>query len=126
MILSSERFNYREQHARAFSTHSLSLTSSCPDAEQGKSYDCWPSKADVRGADRSHAVIVESGQVLQISADSSQDGYTHLYERGYLKLCERGYINLTVEALVVENTKWHSLFTAEEIARAEKRLKDYG
>jgi len=71
-------------------------------------------------------VIVESGQVLQISADSSQDGYTHLYEREYLKLCERGYINLTVEALVVENTKWHSLFTAGEIARAEKRLKDYG
>jgi hypothetical protein len=33
---------------------------------------------------------------------------------------------LTVEAVVVENAKWHSLFTAEEIARSRKRLKDYG
>jgi hypothetical protein len=53
-----------------------------------------------------------------INATKPSDGYTHLYERGYLKL--------TVEALVVENSKWHSLFTTEEIARAQKRLKDYG
>ncbi len=53
-----------------------------------------------------------------INASKPSDGYTHLYERGYL--------NLTVEALVVENSKWHGLFTTEEIARARKRLKDYG
>jgi hypothetical protein len=52
------------------------------------------------------------------NASKPSDGYTHLYERGYL--------NLTVEAVVVENSKWHSLFTAEEIGRARKRLKDYG
>ena len=42
-------------------------------------------------------------------------GYTHLYERGHLE----------IEAVVVENPKWHVLFTPEEIARARKRLKDY-
>jgi hypothetical protein len=46
------------------------------------------------------------------------DGYTHLYERGRL--------DLTVEAMVVENTKWHPLFTADEIERARKRLIQYG
>jgi hypothetical protein len=45
-----------------------------------------------------------------LRASKPSNGYTHLYERGYL--------NLTVEALVAENSKWHSLFTAEEIGRA--------
>jgi hypothetical protein len=31
-----------------------------------------------------------------------------------------------IEAVVVENSKWHVLFTTEEIARALKRLRDYG
>jgi hypothetical protein len=48
-----------------------------------------------------------------INASKPSDGYTHLYERGHL--------HLTVEAVVVENAKWHSL-TAEEIARA----RNYG
>ena len=52
-----------------------------------------------------------------INATRPSDGYTHLYELGHLEI--------TVEAVVVENPKWHSLFTAEEIARARKRLKDY-
>jgi hypothetical protein len=54
-----------------------------------------------------------------INANHPSDGYTHLYERGYL--------HRTVEAVVVENSHyWHSLFTPEEIARARKRLKEYG
>jgi hypothetical protein len=53
-----------------------------------------------------------------INAPKPSDGYTHLYERGRL--------DLTVEAMVVENPKWHQLFTTEEIAAANKRLLSYG
>jgi hypothetical protein len=53
-----------------------------------------------------------------INAPKPSDGYTHLYDRKRL--------DLTVEALVVENERWHSLFTVEEISRARARLKAYG
>lgn len=53
-----------------------------------------------------------------INASTVSDGYTHLYERGRL--------DLTVEALVVENPQWHSLFKPSEIERARKRLEAYG
>jgi hypothetical protein len=52
-----------------------------------------------------------------INAPKVSEGYTHLYERGRL--------DLTVEALIVEDSKWHSLFTEEEILRAKKRLIEY-
>jgi hypothetical protein len=53
-----------------------------------------------------------------INSTTPSDGYTHLYERARL--------DLTVEAMVVENTKWHDLFTSEELASANSRLKKYG
>lgn len=53
-----------------------------------------------------------------ISSPRVSDGYTALYEKGRL--------DLTVEAMVVEDRRWHALFTDEELARAAKRLKDYG
>lgn len=53
-----------------------------------------------------------------INASKSSDGYTNLYERGRL--------DLTVEAMVVENAKWHELFTPEELAKAKHRLAQYG
>jgi len=53
-----------------------------------------------------------------INQTHPSDGYTHLYERGR--------IDLTVEAMVVENAKWHSLFTADELERAQRRLMEYG
>lgn len=53
-----------------------------------------------------------------INATKPSDGYTALYERGRL--------DLTVEAVVLEDELWHSLFTSEELKRARKRLKDYG
>jgi hypothetical protein len=53
-----------------------------------------------------------------INSPKPSDGYTHLYERGRL--------DLTVEAMVVENTRWHELFTSEELAAANSRLKKYG
>lgn len=52
-----------------------------------------------------------------INSSQPSEGYTHLYERGRL--------DLTVEALVVEESRWHSLFNTDELARAEKRLADY-
>lgn len=53
-----------------------------------------------------------------INAPKPSDGYTHLYERGRL--------DLTVEAMIVESPKWHSLFTVDELGRARQRLKQYG
>ncbi len=53
-----------------------------------------------------------------INSPKPSDGYTHLYER------ER--LDLTVEAMVIETSKWHQLFTKEELDRARKRLTDYG
>jgi hypothetical protein len=53
-----------------------------------------------------------------INAEHPSDGYTHLYERGRL--------DLTVEAMIVENTQWHSLFTEPELAKARQRLRAYG
>jgi hypothetical protein len=53
-----------------------------------------------------------------INAAKPSDGYTALYLRKRL--------DLTVEALVVEHPRWHSLFTAEELDRASKRLVSYG
>lgn len=44
---------------------------------------------------------------------------------GYTALWERGRLDLTVEALVFENSKWHSLFSADEIERCRKRLIEY-
>lgn len=52
-----------------------------------------------------------------INSAKPSDGYTHLYERGRL--------DLTVEAMLVENQKWHELFTPEELSKARRRLKDY-
>jgi hypothetical protein len=31
-----------------------------------------------------------------------------------------------VEAVVIENERWHELFTPEELAKARLRLKEYG
>lgn len=53
-----------------------------------------------------------------INAARPSDGYTHLFERGRL--------DLTVEALVVETACWHELSEPEEIAKARRRLSEYG
>ncbi len=44
-----------------------------------------------------------------INSPKPSDGYTHFYEQGRL--------DLTVEALVVEPSKWHTLFTSEELEK---------
>lgn len=45
---------------------------------------------------------------------------------GYTALWERGRLDLTVEAVVTDNERWHQLFESEELERARKRLRDYG
>jgi hypothetical protein len=45
---------------------------------------------------------------------------------GYTRLWELGRLDLTVEATIVDNARWHPLFRPEELDRARKRLRDYG
>lgn len=45
---------------------------------------------------------------------------------GYTALWERKRLDLTVEALIRDNPKWHPLFTADELAICRKRLGKYG
>ena len=59
---------------------------------------------------------VQTAKTL-INSPKPSDGYTALYLRGRL--------DLTVEALVIEDERWHQLFTDHEITRARRRLKDY-
>lgn len=54
---------------------------------------------------------------LLINAAKVSEGYTALWERGRL--------DLTVEAVIHDDPKWHPLFTKEELAICVKRLKDY-
>lgn len=44
---------------------------------------------------------------------------------GYTALCLRGRLDLTVEAVVYDNPKWHSLFTPDELLRCEERLRKF-
>jgi hypothetical protein len=44
---------------------------------------------------------------------------------GYTALWERGRLDLTVEAVIVDNQKWHQLFTPEELAICRSRLVQY-
>ncbi|BCH63562.1 hypothetical protein RvVAT039_07780 [Agrobacterium vitis] len=42
--------------------------------------------------------------------------------QGYTSLLMVNRLDLTVEAMVVENARWHSLFLPEEIEKAKQRL----
>ena len=44
---------------------------------------------------------------------------------GYSALCLRGRLDLTVEAVIHDNTRWHPLFTAEELAICSERLAKF-
>ena len=52
-----------------------------------------------------------------INADTPAEGFTTLWEANRL--------DLSTEALVIEHPEFHSLLTAQEIARARQRLTDY-
>jgi len=59
---------------------------------------------------------LETARILLHSANVSE-GYTALWERKRL--------DLTVEAIIHDNPKWHPLFTKEELNTCENRLKAY-
>jgi hypothetical protein len=44
---------------------------------------------------------------------------------GYTALWERKRLDLTVEAMILDNEKYQSLFTENELAICRKRLKQY-
>jgi len=44
---------------------------------------------------------------------------------GYENLSQRGRLDLSVEAVVVEHSNWHSLFAPEEVQKARNRLRAY-
>ena len=66
-------------------------------------------------------MLEENGGVatarILINAPKVSDGYTALWERGRL--------DLTVEAIIWDNPKYHELFTEEEMRIIKKRLTDY-
>lgn len=45
---------------------------------------------------------------------------------GYVALWERGRLDLTVEAMILANDRYKSLFTEEELSICKKRLDEYG
>jgi hypothetical protein len=45
---------------------------------------------------------------------------------GYVALWQRGRLDITVEAVIVGNPRWHSLFTAQELEVCRRRLEEYG
>lgn len=48
------------------------------------------------------------------------------YAAGFTKLWERERLDLTVEAVILQEEKWHPLFTPEEIEICRQRLRGYG
>lgn len=59
---------------------------------------------------------LETAKIL-IHSQTVSEGYTALWERHRL--------NLTVEAVIYDNPKWHPLFTVEELEICRQRLEDY-
>ena len=45
---------------------------------------------------------------------------------GYTKLWELGRLDISVEALIHDNPKWHGLFTRQELNKVRDRLDAYG
>jgi hypothetical protein len=59
---------------------------------------------------------LQTARIL-IHASTVSDGYTALWERTRL--------DLTVEAMIHDDTRWHPLFTQEELAICARRLTEY-
>jgi len=46
--------------------------------------------------------------------------------KGFMALKACGALRTTMEAMIVENPKWHPLFSPEELAVARRRLTEHG
>ena len=70
-------------------------------------------------ASRFHEMLCNEGGLntarVLINSKEQSEGYTQLYLRQRL--------DLTVEAAVIDNPKWHALFTPKELDKARKRLE---
>ena len=64
---------------------------------------------------RRHGGVFAAKQLLGISPVRS----------GLTELCEQGRLHMSVEALMLRE-RWRSLFSAEELKRARRRLNDLG
>jgi hypothetical protein len=60
---------------------------------------------------------LETAHIL-VNSPAESEGYTTLWELGRL--------DLTVEALIFDNTEYQTLFTKEELLKIKKRLQNYG
>lgn len=73
-------------------------------------------------AQRFLQMVVDHGGVaaahMLINAETVSEGYTALWEKGRL--------DLTVEAMVVNTPKFHSLFSENELQICRERLQQYG
>ena len=59
---------------------------------------------------------LETARIL-LRSNTVSEGYTALWERRRL--------DLTVEATIMNNEKYHTLFTEEELEICRKRLREY-
>jgi hypothetical protein len=68
-----------------------------------------------------HRMLTERGGLATardlINRPKPSDGYTNLYMRGFLRL--------TVEAVILDNPRWHVLFTPAELETCRQRLIEY-
>ena len=48
------------------------------------------------------------------------------FQYGFTKLWECGRLDITMEAEIWDNPKWHRLFTDSELREVERRLSAYG
>jgi len=63
-------------------------------------------------------VVSEHGGLKAAKIFLSAKGYSE----GFIKLWKKKRLDLSMEAMIVENPKWHCLFTKGELLIAEKRL----
>ena len=45
---------------------------------------------------------------------------------GYANLYQQGRLDLTVEAVIHDNPRWHPLFSREELKKVQQRLRRFG
>jgi len=90
------------------------------DQEMFRIYERARSEAHYNAARFLHLLYehrrLETAQILLHSPNVSE-GYTALWERGRL--------DLTVEAVIHDNPKWHTLFTQVDLEICTRRLRDY-
>jgi hypothetical protein len=63
--------------------------------------------------------------MLNIYQRALSEAHFSSVSKGYTALWERKRLNLTIEAVIHDNPKWHPLFTDEELAICKTHLTNY-